>query len=113
MYMASPLLKEKLPRLPWPGVANHKSRTVGLTHGAPGYKGTRQEHGARIQQKADLDKQIAKTQKDMGKARARLGELRPKVGPSAHCPSALGHWTIKLILIPTLRPWGSGKRHST
>ena len=31
------------------------------------------------QQKADLDKQVAKTQKDMAKARARLSELRPKV----------------------------------
>ena len=41
--MAPPLLKEKLPRLPWPRVANHKSPTVG-PHGAPGYKGTRQEH---------------------------------------------------------------------
>ena len=32
------------------------------------------------QQKADHDNQIAKTRKDMGKARALLGELRPKVG---------------------------------
>ena len=32
------------------------------------------------QQKADLDRQVAKTQKDMAKARARLSELRPKVG---------------------------------
>ena len=32
------------------------------------------------QQKADLDNQIAKTQKVRGKARARLGELCPKVG---------------------------------
>ena len=31
------------------------------------------------QHKADLDKQVAKTQKDMAKARARLSELRPKV----------------------------------
>ena len=31
------------------------------------------------QQKADLDKQVAKTQKDMAKARARLSELRLKV----------------------------------
>ena len=36
MYMAPPLLKEKLPRLPWPRVANHKSPIAGLTHGAPG-----------------------------------------------------------------------------
>ena len=31
------------------------------------------------QQKADLDRQVPKTQKDMAKARARLSELRPKV----------------------------------
>ena len=31
------------------------------------------------QQKADLDKQVAKTQKDMAKAQARLSEMRPKM----------------------------------
>ena len=36
MYIAPPLLKEKLPRLPRPRVANHKSPIAGLTHGAPG-----------------------------------------------------------------------------
>ena len=36
MYTAPPLLKEKLPRLPWPGLANHKPPILGLTHGAPG-----------------------------------------------------------------------------
>ena len=36
MYTAPPLLKEKLLRLPWPGVANHKPPILGLTHGAPG-----------------------------------------------------------------------------
>ena len=36
MYNAPPLLKEKLPRLPWPGVANHKPPILGLTLGAPG-----------------------------------------------------------------------------
>ena len=36
MYTALPLLKEKVPRLPWPGVANHKPPILGLTHGAPG-----------------------------------------------------------------------------
>ena len=36
MYTAPPLLKEKLPRLPWPGVADHKPPILGLTHGAPG-----------------------------------------------------------------------------
>ena len=36
MYNAPPLLKEKLPRLPLAGVANHKPPILGLTHGAPG-----------------------------------------------------------------------------
>ena len=36
VYTAPPLLKEKLPRLPWPGVANHKPPILGLTQGAPG-----------------------------------------------------------------------------
>ena len=36
MYVAPPLLKEKLPRLPRPRVANHKSPIAGVTHGAPG-----------------------------------------------------------------------------
>ena len=36
MYNAPPLLKGKLPGLPWPGVANHKPPILGLTHGAPG-----------------------------------------------------------------------------
>ena len=45
-------------------------------------QGRRVTHGPWMltaQQKADLDKQVAKTQKDMAKARARLRELRPKV----------------------------------
>ena len=46
------------------GLQRHKTRARMLT----------------AQQKADLDNQIAKSQKDMGKARARLGEQRPKVG---------------------------------
>ena len=41
MYNAPPLLKEKLPRLPWRGVANHKPPILGLTHGPPGSAGFR------------------------------------------------------------------------
>ena len=33
---APPLLKEKLPRLPWLAVANHKVPKLDPTHGAPG-----------------------------------------------------------------------------
>ena len=33
MYIAPPLLKEKLPRLPRRRVANHKSLIAGLFHG--------------------------------------------------------------------------------
>ena len=36
MYIAPPLLKEKVPRLPRPRVANHKYPIAGPTHGAPG-----------------------------------------------------------------------------
>ena len=30
------LLEEKLPRLPWPAMANHKVPMLDPTHGAPG-----------------------------------------------------------------------------
>ena len=33
---APPLLQEKLPRLPWPAVANHRVAMLDPTHGAPG-----------------------------------------------------------------------------
>ena len=46
------------------GLLRHKTRARMLT----------------AQQKADLNNQTAKTQKDMGKARARLDDLRPKMG---------------------------------
>ena len=49
---------------PSKGLQRHKTRARMLT----------------AQQKADLDNQIAKTQKEMGKARGCLGGLRPKVG---------------------------------
>ena len=44
------------------------------------------------QQKADLDKQVAKTHKDMAKARARLSELRPKVGKANTIFGASKRW---------------------
>ena len=36
MYNGLPLLQEKLPRLPWPAVANHRVLMLDPTHGAPG-----------------------------------------------------------------------------
>ena len=36
MYNGPPLLKEKLPQLPWPTVANHRVPMLDPTHGAPG-----------------------------------------------------------------------------
>ena len=44
------------------------------------------------QQKADLDKQIARTQKDMGKAQARLSELRPMVGEANSLSRGAKRW---------------------
>ena len=44
------------------------------------------------QQKADLDEQVAKTQKNMAKARARLNELRPKVGKANAIFRASKRW---------------------
>ena len=35
-FNAPPLLKEKLPRLPWPAVANHRVAMLDPTHGASG-----------------------------------------------------------------------------
>ena len=63
------------------------------------------------QPKADLDKQIARTQKDMAKARARLSELRPKVGKANALFPASKRWApndkkIRKIrkLPPALKP---------
>ena len=44
------------------------------------------------EQKADLDKQVAKTQKDIAKAQARLSELRPKVGKTNAILRASKRW---------------------
>ena len=44
------------------------------------------------QHKADLDKQIARTHKDMAKAQARLSELRPKVRKANSLSRAAKGW---------------------
>ena len=63
------------------------------------------------EQKAHLDKQVAKTQKDMAKARAHLSELRPKVGKANAIFRASKGWgphdkkTRKIRkLLPPLKP---------
>ena len=63
------------------------------------------------QPKADLDKQIARTEKDMAKARVRLRELLPKVGKANSLSRATKRWApndkkIRKIrkLPPALKP---------
>ena len=85
--MAPPLLKEKQPRLTWPRVANHKSPTVGLTHGATGYKGTRQEHGCRpLNRKPTLTTKLQRHRRTWARRGRASASCVPRWGPLAHLP---------------------------
>ena len=84
--------RAKLPRKLRP----KEAKAQGEKEKRPKYaQGRRVTLGPRMltaKQKADLHKQIAKTQKDMARAPARLGELRPKVGKANAIFRASKRW---------------------
>ena len=88
MYTAPPLVKEKLPRLPWPGVANHKPPIPGLTHGAPGSPPLPAPPTPRL---------------------ARLAPLREHQSQRCSLPSCLSAASVSVgKKSPSLKRWGTG-----